>query len=148
MSRAGVQQRQTQARALRMLGVRISLRVPGTCYRRPIYLLRNMAVSPRYHQAGFDTPPLPRTSLTLSSRGRLVRDRATGSPKLTCRNWESGVIVLPTPSPPTAPTQVSSMDAKPSVQDMFEGRVPLPIQIPGQPFDEDGRRTPWYYQDG
>lgn len=27
------------------------------------------------------------------NRGRIVKDRATGQPKMSCRNWESGVVV-------------------------------------------------------
>lgn len=27
------------------------------------------------------------------NRGRIVKDRATGQPKMSCRNWESGVVM-------------------------------------------------------
>lgn len=27
------------------------------------------------------------------NRGRIVKDRATGQPKMSCRNWESGIVV-------------------------------------------------------
>ncbi|KAM0421765.1 hypothetical protein ACHAPD_000204 [Fusarium lateritium] len=32
-------------------------------------------------------------NLSESAWGRIVKDRATGQPKMSCRNWESGVVV-------------------------------------------------------
>ncbi|TXC01140.1 hypothetical protein FocTR4_00009116 [Fusarium oxysporum f. sp. cubense] len=60
---------------------------------------------PRYHDSG-PAAAEPKTeemslgwvyigsaNLSESAWGRIVKDRATGQPKMSCRNWESGVVV-------------------------------------------------------
>ncbi|KAG4263394.1 hypothetical protein FPRO03_09701 [Fusarium proliferatum] len=60
---------------------------------------------PRHHDSG-PAPAEPKTeemslgwvyigsaNLSESAWGRIVKDRATGQPKMSCRNWESGVVV-------------------------------------------------------
>ncbi|KAL2257244.1 hypothetical protein VTK26DRAFT_448 [Humicola hyalothermophila] len=72
-------------------------------------------------------------NLSESAWGRLVKDRATGRPKLVCRNWECGVLV-----------RVSSDDTDGPL-------VPIPMQWPSQAFtDSDAssaKKTPWFYQE-
>ena len=108
------------------------------------------------------------SSLPLSSRGRLVKDRATGKPKLTCRNWECGVLV-PTeaqtvetnelattsavaiardePAEGQQPEVVGAAAAGRSGKDasvglgglsIFRDRVPVPMLLPGQSFTSGG----------
>ncbi|KAK0623083.1 tyrosyl-DNA phosphodiesterase-domain-containing protein [Immersiella caudata] len=84
-------------------------------------------------------------NLSESAWGRLVKERGTGNPKLTCRNWECGVVM----EAPSRPKKAASNDSSTSsVEDMgvFAGQVPLPMKIPSTPLDQD--RTPWFYMDG
>ncbi|KAL2134218.1 hypothetical protein VTI74DRAFT_723 [Chaetomium olivicolor] len=92
-------------------------------------------------------------NLSESAWGRLVSDRATGSPKLTCRNWECGVVVTVRDSASSHTHQgrrASPQAAVPGL-DVFEGSVPVPMEWPGEPFTGDdgsnGSRTPWFYQE-
>ncbi|KAK0711148.1 tyrosyl-DNA phosphodiesterase-domain-containing protein [Lasiosphaeris hirsuta] len=91
-------------------------------------------------------------NLSESAWGRLVKDRGTGTPKMTCRNWECGVLILAdegkngrtalneTELRKGAASQTSSLR-------IFEGRVPIPMELPGTPFSNSSR-MPWFYQDG
>ncbi|KAI9826233.1 MAG: hypothetical protein M1819_007400 [Sarea resinae] len=75
-------------------------------------------------------------NLSESAWGRLVKDRATKSPKLNCRNWECGVII---PIPEVS--ERLGQDETPSM-DIFNGHVPMPLNFPGKPY---GARKPWFY---
>ncbi|KAL2022295.1 hypothetical protein VTK56DRAFT_5693 [Thermocarpiscus australiensis] len=84
-------------------------------------------------------------NLSESAWGRLVKDRVTGKPKLTCRNWECGVLLQ-------ASDSVASAGASNDL-DMFKSCVPVPMEWPGLAFssgagDSGHQRTPWFYQDG
>ncbi|KAI7772076.1 hypothetical protein LZL87_009239 [Fusarium oxysporum] len=60
---------------------------------------------PRHHDSGPAAAELKTEEMSLgwvyigsanlseSAWGRIVKDRATGQPKMSCRNWESGVVV-------------------------------------------------------
>ncbi|KAK4242628.1 hypothetical protein C8A03DRAFT_11236 [Achaetomium macrosporum] len=80
-------------------------------------------------------------NLSESAWGRLVRDRTTGKPKLTCRNWFCGVLI---------PVQGNSSDA--TDLSVFTGQVPVPMEWPSRPYASDGGSrseiTPWFYQEG
>ncbi|KAK0646346.1 tyrosyl-DNA phosphodiesterase-domain-containing protein [Cercophora newfieldiana] len=85
-------------------------------------------------------------NLSESAWGRLVKERGTGSPKITCRNWECGVLVEALPQPDIDLGGNSS-----EIHDdlsSFAGRlrVPLPMKLPPQALGRD--RTPWFYMDG
>ena len=58
-------------------------------------------------------------------RGRLVTDQASKQPKMTCRNWECGVIV-----PGSRAGHGGSAE-----------RVPVPMVYPGERY---GPRRPWF----
>lgn len=78
-------------------------------------------------------------NLSESAWGRLVKDKTTKAPKLTCRNWECGVLVpihtADTNVDVAAPQTTCSMD-------VFRGRVPMPMLYPGEMY---GARKPWYF---
>lgn len=90
-------------------------------------------------------------------RGRLVKDRSTGQPKLNCRNWECGVLV-PVTAPggrkyslasndTTATLDTTSSTELPAQQlpaRIFQGTVPVPMKIPGADLTEN--RPPWFFQ--
>ncbi|KAB5570054.1 tyrosyl-DNA phosphodiesterase-domain-containing protein [Coniochaeta sp. 2T2.1] len=61
-------------------------------------------------------------NMSESAWGRLVKDKASGGPKITCRNWECGVVV------PIDNRQAHRDDG---MLGIFEGTVPVPMQLPG-----------------
>ncbi|TGJ87371.1 hypothetical protein E0Z10_g1363 [Xylaria hypoxylon] len=69
-------------------------------------------------------------NLSESAWGRLVKDRVSGQPKLNCRNWECGVLI-----------PMESQAAK-SGWEAFEKRVPIPMIVPGEAY-EDALRLLW-----
>ena len=75
-----------------------------------------------------------------SAWGRLGKDQRTGREKLTCRNWECGVVIPVKGSArgkQDAGTGEGSMDSL----DLFKGTVPVPMEYPG---DEYGEKEPWF----
>ncbi|KAL2201350.1 tyrosyl-DNA phosphodiesterase-domain-containing protein [Corynascus similis CBS 632.67] len=92
-------------------------------------------------------------NLSESAWGRISKDRASGKPKLICRNWECGVLV-----PAEKKKEGSGDDAHSgNRQDMrvFEDCVPVPMEWPGQAIcREDGNaanidaKRPWFYSEG
>ena len=78
-------------------------------------------------------------NLSESAWGKLVRDQRTKAPKLTCRNWECGVLI-----------PVHLNDAQPELgipdsvcnMDVFRAHVPVPMVYPGEMY---GTRKPWYF---
>ena len=83
-------------------------------------------------------------------RGRLVKDRGTGETKLTCRNWECGVVVPGTMSATGVEretTALATVDEGPQMLDMFRGIVPVPIEIPGRRYASgDSMKRPWFFR--
>ncbi|KAI1144654.1 phospholipase D/nuclease [Hypoxylon sp. FL0543] len=78
-------------------------------------------------------------NLSESAWGRLVKERGTGNPKLTCRNWECGVIV------PIC-SQVSSGDgSQQSDQSNPHNIIPVPVKIPGEPYGATKSKRPWLF---
>ncbi|KAK3692774.1 tyrosyl-DNA phosphodiesterase-domain-containing protein [Podospora appendiculata] len=86
-------------------------------------------------------------NLSESAWGRLVKDRSTGNPKITCRNWECGVLVS-TGHREGKSVLSSSSDTPKQLNDwgIFKGFVPVPMEVPGAPLSESSRK-PWFYQD-
>ena len=80
--------------------------------------------------------------------GRLVRDKNTREPRLTCRNWECGVIL------PVVELTIKAGSEQHSTRednyeaslgmDIFVGQVPVPMQVPGSQY---GPRRPWFFMD-
>ncbi|CAM1510314.1 Fc.00g006490.m01.CDS01 [Cosmosporella sp. VM-42] len=76
-------------------------------------------------------------NLSESAWGRLVKDRVTGRPKMSCRNWECGVVVQ-------VPKAEGAMEeAATNTMDMFDGTIPVPMQIPGPPYGPT--EEPWFF---
>jgi len=86
-------------------------------------------------------------NLSESAWGRLVRDKNTREPRLTCRNWECGVIL------PVVELTIKAGSEQHSTRednyeaslgmDIFVGQVPVPMQVPGSQY---GLRRPWFFQ--
>ncbi|KAK3333282.1 tyrosyl-DNA phosphodiesterase-domain-containing protein [Cercophora scortea] len=87
-------------------------------------------------------------NLSESAWGRLVKDRSTGSPKITCRNWECGVLISAGQREEKSLTSSSSENTQKQICDwgIFKGDVPVPMEVPGVPLSENSRK-PWFYQD-
>ena len=129
--------------------------------------LRECMVSDANHQPSCSFPRrrgsfqrLPRKNICLTNthRGRLSQDRITKKPKLTCRNWECGVVmqveqghVKARLHPPSA-NDIKVTGCTENLVEVFQHSVPVPMQIPGvsflPPSEEEGRgtRTPWFFQ--
>ncbi len=78
-------------------------------------------------------------NLSESAWGKLVKDKTTKRPKLTCRNWECGVLI------PIQKTDVQTEAASPTSvcsMEVFRPQVPVPMQYPGEAY---GTRKPWYF---
>lgn len=74
-----------------------------------------------------------RTNHKLGYRGRLVKDRASGQPKLNCRNWECGVLI-----PVSGEAVGSGLGA-------FEKKIPVPMVVPGEAYGKAGTKRPWFF---
>ncbi|KAI9870657.1 MAG: hypothetical protein M1830_003989 [Pleopsidium flavum] len=78
-------------------------------------------------------------NLSESAWGRLVKDKRAKTPKLTCRNWECGVLIpvhaIDTEFDVTVPELTCNME-------LFRGQVPIPMLYPGESY---GTRKPWYF---
>ncbi|KAK3375445.1 tyrosyl-DNA phosphodiesterase-domain-containing protein [Podospora didyma] len=89
-------------------------------------------------------------NLSESAWGRLVKDRGTAQPKLTCRNWEAGVIVQTEGGDPpsSSSSSINGGDSKNRSDGLgvFEGSVPVPMEVPGTPMPLDGHLVPWFFQ--
>ncbi|KAL4976101.1 tyrosyl-DNA phosphodiesterase-domain-containing protein [Aspergillus desertorum] len=111
-------------------------------------------------------------NLSESAWGRLVYDRTKKQPKLNCRNWECGVVIpvfeakknIDDPYPSTGGD--SEEETKPQARnqpgksdivvrkskeenggllDIFRGTVPVPMRLPGQRYEGQQAKQPWYY---
>ncbi|KAI0526361.1 tyrosyl-DNA phosphodiesterase-domain-containing protein [Xylaria bambusicola] len=72
-------------------------------------------------------------NLSESAWGRLVKDRASGQPKLNCRNWECGVLI-----------PMESQAGK-SGWSSFENRIPIPMIVPGEAYGKTNSKRPWLF---
>ncbi|KAI2776448.1 phospholipase D/nuclease [Daldinia loculata] len=78
-------------------------------------------------------------NLSESAWGRLVKERGTSNPKLTCRNWECGVIV------PISPRDPSKDGSRPSSVSDFNDTIPVPMNIPGEAYGDIKSKRPWLF---
>ncbi|KAM3523849.1 hypothetical protein MY4038_008002 [Beauveria bassiana] len=74
-------------------------------------------------------------NLSESAWGRVVKDRSTGSAKMSCRNWECGVVV------PVHGNPGNGCDIT-----IFSGVVPVPMMVPGRPYKDSDE--PWFFLGG
>ncbi|OQO14185.1 hypothetical protein B0A48_01061 [Cryoendolithus antarcticus] len=80
------------------------------------------------------------SNMSESAWGKLVYDKKAKEWKVTCRNWECGVLI-PVLTGKEANTQRQDGLADMSV---FDGLVKPPFMIPGVEYDG---REPWYFQE-
>ncbi|KAF7558631.1 hypothetical protein G7046_g5516 [Stylonectria norvegica] len=78
-------------------------------------------------------------NLSESAWGRLVKDRATGNAKMSCRNWECGVVLrVPETMDSTAAGKGVDTGGDRQVStpcmDIFKGVAPVPMQFSGRPY--------------
>jgi hypothetical protein len=73
-------------------------------------------------------------------RGRLVQDKVTKKPRLSCRNWECGVII-PLLVSEQHPSMFEMVSRPPSRLEMFDRKIPVPIQGPARPMKAN---RPWF----
>ncbi|KAI1768671.1 phospholipase D/nuclease [Hypoxylon sp. FL1150] len=78
-------------------------------------------------------------NLSESAWGRLTKERGTGNPKLTCRNWECGVIV---PIPPREPDKI---DIRQSPLSDFYDAIHIPMKVPGESYGATKSKRPWLF---
>lgn len=75
-------------------------------------------------------------NMSESAWGRIVMDKATKGPKLTCNNWECGVLIsVPNPS---ANVLEEGLDT------VFKGFLDIPFVTPAK---EYAGKKPWYFQE-
>ncbi|KAK4223704.1 hypothetical protein QBC38DRAFT_459054 [Podospora fimiseda] len=81
-------------------------------------------------------------NLSESAWGRLVNDRSVKGPKLTCRNWECGILI---PVDPGTAGEDAQRSKEPPVT-IFNNQVPVPMEVPGTQFaaDAKGKKAPWF----
>ncbi|KAI0127492.1 ubiquitin interaction domain-containing protein [Xylariales sp. AK1849] len=82
-------------------------------------------------------------NLSESAWGRLTKDKKTGNPKLTCRNWECGVVVPVTGA--SGDSQVSASQEARNDLSVFRGCIPVPIIWPSEPYGKTGSKQPWLF---
>ncbi|KAI0840478.1 phospholipase D/nuclease [Hypoxylon sp. FL0890] len=78
-------------------------------------------------------------NLSESAWGRLVKERGTGNPKLTCRNWECGVII------PISSKDSSGDEPQHSGQSDFHNTILVPIEIPSEAYGAIKSKRPWFF---
>ena len=78
-----------------------------------------------------------------SAWGKMTKDRVLKTPRLTCRNWECGVVIPVRKNIPSDPELGNkNVDATENARDMkiFDGIFPIPMETPGKKY---GARKPW-----
>ncbi|KAI0382763.1 phospholipase D/nuclease [Hypomontagnella monticulosa] len=106
-------------------------------------LIHSKIMFVRNSQAGKSTPAFAyvgSANLSESAWGRLTKERGTGNPKLTCRNWECGVII---PITPQAVGENGSQPS-PSLSD-FNDTIPVPMKVPGDAYGATKTKRPWLF---
>jgi hypothetical protein len=76
-------------------------------------------------------------NMSESAWGRLVMDKTRKTPKLTCNNWECGVLIA-VPNPP-ANVLEESLDT------VFKDVLDVPFVTPAREYED---KMPWYFKKG
>lgn len=63
-------------------------------------------------------------------------------PKLTCNNWECGVVVPVRSGAATQGSKAAENTSPDDRLDVFKGVVPIPMKCPGESY---GDKKPWFY---
>ncbi|KAI1384501.1 phospholipase D/nuclease [Hypoxylon trugodes] len=102
---------------------------------RPGLLMHSKIIMVRHTHSNAAYAYIGSANLSESAWGRLTKERGTGNPKLTCRNWECGVII---------PAQDSSTNRSQDHElSDFHNIIPVPMEIPGEAYATSKR--PWLY---
>lgn len=96
-------------------------------------------------------------NLSVSAWGKLTQDRSSKMMKLTCNNWECGVLVTVPKAAATATAKAKAKATSSSEEssrnsigldmvssdnlEMFNGVVPVPMEYPGGLY---GKKKPWF----
>ncbi|KAI2639529.1 phospholipase D/nuclease [Hypomontagnella submonticulosa] len=110
---------------------------------RPGLLTHSKIMLVRHSQPGKSIPAFAyvgSANLSESAWGRLTKERGTGNPKLTCRNWECGVII---PIMHQASSENGSQSS-PGLSD-FNDTIPVPIKVPGDAYGTTKSKRPWLF---
>ena len=77
-----------------------------------------------------------------SAWGQLSKDRSSKMTKLTCRNWECGVVmpVRNAHRPSTIGTGNATRENELLAE--FDGLIPVPMKYPGEKYQG---KSPWYF---
>ncbi|KAH7632142.1 tyrosyl-DNA phosphodiesterase-domain-containing protein [Sordaria sp. MPI-SDFR-AT-0083] len=110
-------------------------------------------------------------NMSESAWGRLIKDRNTKKPKITCRNWECGVIVPARRATVAASSSLSASSHEENKEEgngngkgkaqeamptsaaeddtlswgVFEGHVPVPMKVPASPLQMNGSKSPFFF---
>lgn len=77
-----------------------------------------------------------------------MKERGSGKPKLTCRNWECGVLV-PALARDASTQEAGEAGEGPGMLDLFRDGVPVAMEVPGSGYDSaDSTKTPWFFHEG
>ncbi|KAK2061223.1 ubiquitin interaction domain-containing protein [Colletotrichum caudatum] len=91
-------------------------------------------------------------NLSESAWGRLVKDRESGAAKLSCRNWECGVLVavdgnLPGSADTGTRPGADQDDESGRLDGVFGTTMPIPMKVPAGRYtsDESAASRPWFF---
>lgn len=79
-------------------------------------------------------------NISESAWGRLTVDKKTGNRKVTCRNWECGVLV-------STNLSTSAQQTRSTLGAAFEKIVPVPMAESANAYGATGTTNPWFYQE-
>ncbi|KAG6991123.1 hypothetical protein G7Y79_00057g091050 [Physcia stellaris] len=113
-------------------------------------LMHNKMIFVRHHtttDTSKDWAYVGSANCSESAWGRLVKGPNPKSPKLNCCNWECGVIVPLRRMTADATRMVAAWECRSEDGgrrglEMFEGKVPVPMQYPGELY---GGKAPWFF---
>lgn len=69
-------------------------------------------------------------------------DRTLKKYKLTCRNWECGVLMPARKARIDEPEKSTKDKTKQVDMTVFHGAVPVPMEVPGAKY---GQQKPWFF---
>ncbi|KAK2024387.1 ubiquitin interaction domain-containing protein [Colletotrichum zoysiae] len=108
-------------------------------------LLHTKAIFVRAHD-GAAWAYMGSANLSESAWGRLVKDRESGAAKLSCRNWECGVLVA-VGSEEKRQHQQLDQDESGRLDGVFGTTMPIPMKVPAGRYtsDESAASRPWFF---
>lgn len=114
---------------------------------RPGLLVHSKMMFVRRCQSSQGWAYLGSANLSESAWGRLTRDKQSGNPKLTCRNWESGVIIPVTDEPGGHGGQKEEARDDEGLSAFLGRNVPVPITVSAEAYGKNRCKKPWLFMD-